>query len=352
MALIDNGIYVDGHRTQTPASLDETYELLHESHGMAWIGLYRPDPAEVRSVAKEFSLHPLAVEDALKGHQRAKLERFGDNLFVVLRSARYLDKQETVEFGEVHVFVGPQFVITIRHAETPNLRAVRHRLEGDPELLALGPEAVLYAVLDEVVDGYGPVVAGLEDDIDEIQDQLFGGDPAVSKRIYQLLREVISFQRATGPLSGMLEQLLRGAEKYKVDPELQTSLRDVLDHALRIGDRVDTFRTLLENAITVHSTLVTQQQNEEMRRLSEAALAQNEESRKMSETTLAQGEQVKRISSWAAILFAPTLIASIYGMNFRDMPELQWPLGYPLAILAMLVMGTVLYLVFRRKKWL
>lgn len=352
MALIDNGIYVNGRRTGAPKTLDETYELLRELDGLAWIGLYRPEEGELLSVADEFSLHPLAVEDALKGHQRAKLERYGDTLFVVLRPARYVDAEEIVEFGEVHLFMGPGFVVTVRHAENPDLAKVRDRMEAHPELLALGPEAVLYAVLDEVVDGYAPVIAGLENDIDEIEDELFGGSPEVSRRIYELLREVISFQRATGPLPGMLEALQRGADKYSVDLELQRALRDVLDHVLRISERADSFRILLENALTVHATLVTQQQNDEMRRLSEASLAQNETTLRLSETGLQQNEQVKKISAWAAILFAPTLIGTIYGMNFTYMPELDWPAGYPLSIAAMLGGGVALWGVFKSKHWL
>jgi len=352
MALIDNGIYVTGRRTASPQSLDETYEQLHAHSGMAWIGLYRPDASEIRSVADEFALHPLAVEDALKGHQRAKLERFGETLFVVLRPAWYLDAEETVEFGEVHMFIGPGFVVTVRHAENPDLATVRRRMESNPKVLARGPEAVLHAVLDEVVDGYGPVIAGLENDIDEIEDQLFGGDPDVSRRIYQLLSEVIAFQRATGPLRGMLEGLLRGSEKYRVDEELQRSFRDVLDHVLRVGERADSFRVLLENALTVHSTLVTQQQNDEMRRLSEASLAQNEETRRLSEVGLEQNEEVKKISAWAAILFAPTLVGTIYGMNFDTMPELHWQYGYPLAVVAMVLMGIGLWGIFKRRRWL
>ena len=176
MPIIDNAIYREGVRVQTPHTLDETYELTAAEGAMAWIGLYRPTDAELASVADEFELHHLAVEDARKGHQRAKLERYGHTLFVALRPARYLDAEEEVEFGELHVFVGDDFVITIRHSEAPDLANVRARLEGNPELLALGPEAVLYAVLDEVVDEYLPVVAGLENDIDEIEDQLFGED--------------------------------------------------------------------------------------------------------------------------------------------------------------------------------
>ncbi|NIH57798.1 magnesium and cobalt transport protein CorA [Brooklawnia cerclae] len=338
MALIDNAVYVQGFRTADPADLAETYRVMRGRGGMAWIGLYRPTDEEVRSIAEEFSLHPLAVEDALKGHQRAKLERYGETLVVVLRPAQYVDDAERVDFGELHVFIGRDFVVTIRHAESPDLAGVRRRLEASPELLAMGPEAVLYAILDEVVDQYGPVVAGLENDIDEIEDQLFDGTETVSRRIYELAREVIGFQRATQPLIGMLEGLLRGSEKYEVDDELQRYLRDVLDHALRIADRTGVFRSVLENALTVEATLVAQRQNDEMRRMTELNLAQNEE--------------VKKISSWAAILFAPTLVSGIYGMNFARMPELGWSAGYPLSLALMVAVCAVLWGVFRRKRWL
>lgn len=338
MALIDNAVYVAGRRTEDPASLDETFEVMQSRGGMAWIGLYRPSPDEIRAIAEEFSLHPLAVEDALTGHQRSKLERYGDTLFVVLRPARYMDEIEEVEFGELHLFIGLDFVVTIRHAESPNLAKVRRRLEATPELLAMGPEAVLYAILYEVVDEYGPVIAGLENDIDEIEDQLFAGDEGVSRRIYDLSREVIDFQRASQPLVGMLEALLRGSEKYQVDLELQRYLRDVLDHALRIVERAGAFRSILENALTVQANLVGQRQNDEMRRMTELNLTQNEE--------------IKKISSWAAILFAPTLIGTVYGMNFDYMPELHWTLGYPFALLLMVGMGAGLYVVFKIKRWL
>jgi len=338
MALVDNAIYVDGRRVATPKTLDETFERLKAHQGFAWIGLYRPSNEEVRSVANEFTLHHLAVEDALKGHQRAKLERYADVLFIVLRPARYMDEEERVEFGELHVFVGPDFVVTIRHAESPDLSKVRHRMEESPHLLALGPEAVLYAILDQVVDEYGPVVAGLENDIDEIEDQLFDGDPEVSRRIYALSREVIEFQRATQPLVTMFEAMQRGFDKYNVDLELHRHLRDVLDHTLRVVERGDAFRELLQNALTVHSTLVGQSQNDAMRRL--------------SETSLVQSEEVKKISSWAAILFAPTLVGTIYGMNFDHMPELHWVLGYPFALALMVAMGFALYTVFKKRNWL
>ncbi|WP_454085322.1 magnesium and cobalt transport protein CorA [Georgenia sp. Marseille-Q6866] len=338
MGVVDNVIYVDGQRAATPHTLEQTFELLHQHGGMAWVGLYRPTPEEVSAIAGEFGLHELAEEDTNKAHQRPKLERYGHTLFTVLRPARYLEDVEEVEFGELHVFTGPGFVVTVRHAESPDLGRVRRRLEDDPGTLRLGPEAVLYAILDEVVDQYGPVVAGLENDIDEIEDQLFDSDPTVSRRIYELSREVMAFQRATHPLVGMLEDLERGFDAYEVDVELRHRLRDVRDHTLRVVERADAFRSLLQNALAVNATLVAQQQNEEMRRVTEASYQQS--------------EQVKRISSWAAILFAPTLVGTIYGMNFTHMPELGWAYGYPLALLAMVALGVVLYTVFKRHHWL
>ncbi len=338
MTVVDNAVYVKGCRTTDPSSLDETYEALRERKGMAWIGLYRPDEAEVRSVADEFDLHDLIVDDAIAAHQRPKMERYGATLFTVLRPARYLDETEQVEFGELHILTGPGFVVTIRYAESPDLARVRRRLEEHPELLCLGPEAVLYTVLDQVVDEYAPVVAGLENDIDEIEDQLFKGDPAVARRIYELLREVMAFQRAVHPLLEMMRRLEGGFEKYDIDLELRRNLRDVNDHVIRVVERIDSFRALLQNALTVHATLTGQQQNEEMRTLTEASLGQNEE--------------VKKISSWAAIFFAPTLVGTVYGMNFDHMPELHWAWGYPFALLLMFVLGYVLYRLFKRRRWL
>ncbi|WP_287931327.1 magnesium/cobalt transporter CorA [Arthrobacter sp.] len=331
MTIIDNGVYVDGVRVATPESLDQTYEAMAACGGMAWIGLFRPDAAEMASLADEFALHELAVEDAIKAHQRPKMERYDDVLFTVLRPARYLDAEEAVEFGELHVFTGKNFVITIRHAETPGLASTRRRLEADRELLAAGPEAVLYAIMDQVVDDYLPVVGGLENDIDEIEDQLFAGDPHVSRRIYQLSREVIHFQRAIHPLQDTLGGLKGGFEKYGVDVELQRYLRDVGDHVERLTAKADSFRQLLQNALTVDGTLTANRQNE---------------------ASAAQNEQVKKISSWAAIFFAPTFVAGVYGMNFHDMPELAWPWGYPFALGLMLLIGFIMYVVFKKKTWL
>jgi magnesium transporter len=321
--IVDSAIYINGRRAGEPRSLQETCETAREWGGIAWIGLYRPTEEEFESVADEFELHPLAVEDAVKAHQRPKLERYGETLFVVLRPARYVDESETVEFGEIHVFVGPGFVVTVRHGEASALDEVRRRLEGDPELLRRGPSAVLYTIMDRIVDDYAPVVEGLENDIQEIETEVFGGNPGVSRRTYKLSREVIEFQRATGPLAGVLGSLLED-EGLEIDPEVRTYLRDVQDHALRIIEKVEGFRELLNSILSVNHTLVGIRQNDE----------------------------VKKISGWAAILFAPTLVAGIYGMNFEYMPELNWVFGYPFALAVMLVVALVLYLVFKTRGWL
>ena len=336
--IVDSAIYVDGKRTAEPPSLRETYEACRQRRGLAWIGLYRPTEEEFSSVAKEFGLHELAVEDAIEAHQRPKLERYGDTLFVVLRAARYIDESETVEFGEIHVFVGTDFVVTVRHGEAPHLREVRRQMEGQPELLRRGPEAILYPIMDRVVDDYEPVVAGLQNDIDEIETEVFSGNAGVSRRIYELSREVIEFQRAVQPLPGMLSALIADFEDYGVDPELQRYLRDVQDHAIRVTEQVAGFRELLQNILSVNLAVVGLQQNEEVKVLSEAAIEQN--------------DQVKRISAWAAILFAPTLVGTVYGMNFEYMPELNWTLGYPFALMLMLAVSVSLYVVFKRRGWL
>ncbi|MGX1851649.1 magnesium and cobalt transport protein CorA [Streptomyces sp. NPDC055299] len=338
-SIIHAALYRDGRRVSTHDTLADTFQQQRAAAGtLAWIGLHRPTPAELVTLASEFDLHPLALEDALEAHQRPKLERYGGTLFVVLRAARYLDDAEEVDFGELHVFVGRDFVITVRHGGAPDLSAVRHRMEDTPELLKRGPEAVLYAILDAVVDGYAPVVDGVQNDIDEIETEVFRGDPGVSRRIYELSREVVEFQRATRPLNGMLENLTAGFEKYAIDEELRRYLRDVADHALHTTERVDGFRQALQDILTVNATLVNQQQNAEMRALAEAGFEQNEE--------------IKKISAWAAILFAPTLVGTIYGMNFRSMPELHWALGYPFAVVLMAMVCTGLYVVFKRRGWL
>lgn len=338
-SLIDAAIYSDGARVASPATLADTYAALDATPGgVAWIGLYRPTEAELLSLADEFTLHELAVEDAISAHQRPKIERYDDVLFIVLRAASYLDGPEEVDFGELHLFVGRDFVITVRHSESPDLSEVRRRMEGDPELLALGTQAILYAMIDAVVDAYAPVVAGLANDIDEIETQVFDGEAKVSRRIYELSREVIDFQRATLPLGAVVDALERGSEKYGVTQELQRALRDVADHLTIVNERVEGFRQLLRDILAVNGTLVAERQNARMAEL--------------SENSIRQGEEVKKISSWAAILFGPTLIAGIYGMNFTNMPELKWWFGYPMAIGLMVLSSVCLYLIFRKRNWL
>lgn len=348
MTQVEGRIYVEGRLTENFHDLQDATRALQRSGAVTWIGLVKPDGDTLEAVARTFGFHPLAVEDAHKGHQRAKLERYGDTLFVVLRPAGYDDEAERVEFGEVHLFVGPNFVVTVRREVRPDLTAVHETLEADPEFLGRGAEAMLTAFLDEIVDQDAPVIAGLEEDIDQVEDELFGEgsvDPELPERIYRLLGQVITFQRATRPLPSMLEELLAGAGRYGTGDEVQHRLRNVRDHTVRVADRVDTARALLENALTVHSTLVSLEQNEEMRRMSSTSI-------RLAEETIEQGEKVKRISSWAAILFTPTLVAGVYGMNFDVMPELHWAWGYPFAMGLMFGLAVGLWSVFKLRGWL
>jgi magnesium transporter len=335
--IVDNAIYVDGRRAAELASLQETYEACRERHGLAWIGLYEPAEEEFSSVAEEFGLHPLAVEDAINAHQRPKIERYGETLFTVLKPARYIDESETVEFGEIHAFVGTDFVVTVRHGKASTLDRVRRRLESMPELLCRDSEAILYAIMDRVVDDYTPVVAGLEHDIDEIETEVFSGNTGVSKRIYELSREAIQFRRCTAPLVGILSNLIED-DASQIDTEVRRYLRDVQDHVERVNEQVTALRELLQNILSVNLTLV--------------GLSQNEEINKLTQASMEQSEEVKRISAWAAILFAPTLVGTVYGMNFNHMPELHWLLGYPFALLLMILTSVSLYIVFKQRGWL
>lgn len=320
-------MYRDGRRVETGAH-DDIGAACRAGGGIAWVGLDRPTAEESAAVAREFDLHELAVEDAVDADQRPKLERYGDTLFCVLRTARYDDATESVTFDELHVFVGPYFVVTIRHGDAPDLGAVARELEARPDVLRRGTIALLHAIIDRVVDDYAPVVAGIENDIEEIEDDVFGGRPEVSRRIYALAREVIGFKRATTPLASMLEQLMAGPG---VGEEERRYLRDVHDHALRVQEQADAFRELLQNILSVNLTL---------------------ETKALSEISIQQNDEVKKVSGWAAILFAPTLVGTIYGMNFRHMPELHWRAGYPLALVLMLGVSLTLYAIFKRRGWI
>lgn len=337
--LVNNAVYIGGQRVESPASLQGTFKALdRHPDALAWIGLYRPARDMLDQLADEFDLHELAVEDAITAHQRPKIERYGDTLFMVLRAAHYDDAHERVHFGELHVFGGAKFVITVRHSESPDLALVRQRMETTPGALEEGAEAVLYAILDAVVDGYKPVVEGIANDIDEIETQVFDGDPKVSRRVYELSREVIEFERAVSPLLGIIETLSAGFHDGYVGDKLQQYLRDVADHVVQAKERIEEFRVLLRDILAVNTSLVGQRQSEEAQRLS---AANNQ-----------QADQTRKISGWAAILFAPSLIGSIYGMNFTFMPELSQPWGYPFALGLMVASSLGLFVLFKRRGWL
>lgn len=343
--VVKSAIYAGGNCAELPESLAESTRLLAQlreegraASAFAWIGMTHPSQRQLEYAAEIFGLHPLAIEDAIVAHQRPKLERYDDTLFLVLRPASYDDATETVKFGEVHAFIGRDFVLTVRHTNRPELAPVRERFESQPQMLVRGPQAVLYGLLDFVVDGYAPVLAGLENDIDEIEAQVFESDPNVSRRIYELSQEVMQLQRAVRPLRGMLHGLESGADKYGTDPETVNALRDVRDHVTSIIERVEGFRQSLAEILQLNAILVAQTQNEEMKRLAEVANS--------------QADEVKRASSWAAILFAPTIVAGIYGMNFERMPELHWYNGYPFALGLMLAVSLTMWLMFKRKNWL
>ncbi len=326
--IADSAIYVDGKRTESSdvAGIGRT---CREKGGFAWIGLVEPSEEELTSVVREFGLHEIVVQAAIRVHRRPKLERYGERLFVVLKTARYLDEEERVEFGEIQVFVGQDFVVTVRHGEISSLEDVRKTLEGEPGLLRRGTGAVLWAVANKVVVDYEPVVDGLGNDVDEIEEEVFGGNAGVSRRIYELSREVLEFRRAVQPLAKVLEPL--SADSGGLDREVVRRMSSVHEHVLRLSEQVDGFRELLSNILSVNLTLISVEQNGAMQR---------------------QNVQVQKISAWAAILAVPTLITGIYGMNFRYMPELNWLLGYPFSLALMLVISGLLYLGFRRAGWL
>jgi len=331
----------DGNPDCAPpgTTASEALDLAQASPDRMAFLLYPAAPASaVRTLQEAWDLHPVLVEDLLHAGQRPKLERYGDVLFLVVRSAHYDDAKEDVHFAEFHVLVRPGAVAILCQDEvwfdgTPadalvdtdseaGERAIRDLLD-DP-LLRLGPEAVAYRLLDKVVDGYAPVLREVGIDKNQIERQVFDADPAVAERIYRLSQEVIDMQHATTWLVEVLADLRRGFGKHEVPEELQTYLQDVADHLDRVGAQISEYREALAQILNVNATLVAQRQNEDM----------------------------KKISGWAAILFAPTLVAAIYGMNFDSMPELDWTFGYPVAILVMVAFSVGLYRVFKAKKWM
>lgn len=338
MGVIDTGVYLNGERIAGDLPPAEAIARARETGGVVWIGLSDADRREIEEVGRLLDLHPLAVAECLHGHQRAKLEHYGDMTFLVLQPARYVDASETVEFTEIDVFVGSDFLVTVHDsADVIGVDEARMRIEEHPEQLLRGPYAGLWALLLGLFRLYGPVADGVENDIDEIEEQLFSRDPKVSERIFKLQREVIDFAHATAPLADMLarlERIVTGDLGLREAPVFH----DLDDRARHLSDRVAGFKHTLDSALTVDATLSDQARNAEMER--------------MTRVSLDQADQVKKISSWAAVGFAPTIVAGIYGMNFVFMPELDWWWGYPFALGLMAAASTTLYIVFRKVGWL
>jgi len=325
--IIDCAHYKDGerqHEGKLPLEEAATCVRGDEPGEFVWLGLLEPSVEELHQVAQQFHLHELAVEDAARAHQRPKLEDYDSSFFVVLKTARYDQEAEQVHFGEIHIFVARHYVIAVRHGEASELGPARTRLEERPELLKQGTAAVVWAILDKVVDDYYPVAQGIEDDIEEVEAQVFGEEEQPTQRIYFLKREVIEFHRAVGPLLVPLERLEGGGVSGAIDDELRRYFRDVADHARRVDEQVNSQRELLTSALQANLALVS----------------------------VEQGDTIKEISSWAAIITVPTFIASTYGMNFEHMPELKWRIGYPLALLMMAAAVFLLYRFFKRIGWL
>jgi magnesium transporter len=321
--IVDMAVYERGVRRPGELVLDDAYEACRQGEAFAWIGLYEPTEEEFDTVRREFDLHELAVEDAIKAHQRPKLEVFGDTVFVVLKTVRYDEELEQVIFGEVLVFVGDGFIVTIRHGDT-ELHEVRLRMEERPDLLQLGPSAALYAIIDRVVDDYAPVIDALEEDIRDVETEVFSGSRAnPAERIYKLKREVLQLHGGIAPLEDPLGRLEEGRFRH-VAEELGPYFRDVSDHVIRFVRMVEGFRESLTSILTAN--------------LTQASVRQNDD--------------VRKISAWAAIIAVPTLITGIYGMNFEHMPELTWTFGYPFAFLLMGLASFILYRKFRRSGWL
>jgi magnesium transporter len=314
--IVERAVYEDGHRT------DGKVEG-RPPGSFALIAMRDPTPEEFDSLRREFELHPLAVEDATEAHQRPKLEVYGDMLFLVLKTARYVDPEEVVTIGELLVFCGPDYVITVLHGEPGSLPQARKALESDPKRMRLGPLAALHAILDTVVDDYAPAIEGLENDVDEVEAELFSPERVnVTERIYRLQRETLQFRRAVAPLVDPVDRLARG--DFGVSEGVREYFRDVVDHLIRAREMLDGIRDLLASSLQAHLAQVGVRQNEDMR----------------------------RISAWVAIAAVPTAIAGIYGMNFRHMPELGWSFGYPLVLAAMAGICGYLYLRFKRAGWL
>ncbi|MEU1126802.1 magnesium/cobalt transporter CorA [Streptomyces sp. NPDC005899] len=327
--IVDCGIYRDGRRTEGPADFSDALdEARANGDGFVWIGLHEPTEKEFELVSSEFALHPLAVEDALRAHQRPKLEVYDDSLFAVIKPVVYEPESDTVSTGELMLFMGDSFVVTVRHGEGAPLAAVRRRLEAEPEVLRHGPTSVLYAVSDAVVDHYIDVAAELQVDLEELETQVFapsgtGDSKNTAARIYTFKRQVLEFRRATGPLSAPMARLTGTGVPF-VDTGSQPFFRDVNDHLTRANEQVEGLDRLLSDILSAHLAQMGVRQNDDMR----------------------------KISAWAAMAAVPTMVAGIYGMNFDHMPELHWAWTYPTVIASMAVAVFGLHRLFKRRGWL
>ena len=324
--IVDSACYRKGRRQAVePETLDLDH-LRSGSHAgdFVWMGLHEPDAEEMRRVAKMFHLHPLAVDDSVTNHQRPKVEPYDDMLFVVLKTLWYDDTRDEVETGQVSVFLGRDFVITVRQGSGVSLATVRADLEAREHLLGFGPAAVAYAVCDRIVDGYEEVAAALEDDVDEVEASVFSAERTQdTQRIYVLKREVAEVRRAVQPLRVPMQRFASATYPF-VPTESAHFFRDVADHVARVSEVIDTLDMLLSTAFDAHLARISVQQNEDMR----------------------------KISAWVAIAAVGTLVAGIYGMNFEHMPELHWRFGYAWALALMATASVFLYRVFKRSGWL
>ncbi|MET9257364.1 magnesium/cobalt transporter CorA [Streptomyces sp. NPDC048182] len=330
--IVDCGIYRDGHRTDGPEDFSDALGEARASGGFVWIGLHEPTEDEFELVSQEFGLHPLAVEDALKAHQRPKLEVYEDSLFAVLKPVVYEQESDTVSSGEVMIFLGDAFAVVVRHGDGAPLKAVRRRLEQEPELLGKGPTAVLYAIADATVDHYLDVAVELQTDLEELEAEVFspdgGGSRHTASRIYGFKRQVLEFRRATGPLGPPLARLAgtgaAGPGVPFVNDKARPFFRDVSDHLMRVNESVEGLDRLVTDVLSAHLAQMSVRQNDDMR----------------------------KISAWAAMAAVPTMIAGVYGMNFEHMPELRWVWSYPAVIALMAALEVLLYGLFKRRGWL
>ncbi len=325
--IVDSAVYRKGERVPVECHTHDyaaLREAADESGDFVWVGLYKPSQIELGEVAAAFSLHPLAVEDALKAHQRPKLEKYDESLFLVLKTLWYVDEDDAVETGEINMFVGADFVVTVRHGQGSQLQDARHYLEEKADVLSHGPSSVVYAVCDTVVDGYTAVVDELQIDVDEVEESVFS--PARtndSVRIYTLKREISEVRRAVLPLREPMRRFATGAVPL-VHEDAAPFFRDVADHLSQAAEVVDSLDGLLSTAFDAHLARISVQQNDDMR----------------------------KISAGAALIVVPTLIAGIYGMNFEHMPELTWTFGYPFALLLMVGVSVGLFKWFKKSGWL